>query len=233
MATLEINHLNIFYNKGKEKVKAVKDLNLTLPQGQIYAIVGPSGCGKSTLLYTISGILSNYTGEIKINNSSPNTQKHSIGLVPQHYGLLPWKKVKKNIYLPQAIRKEKVEEERATDIIDQLKIGSLLDKYPNQLSGGEQQRTALARAFIQKPDLLLMDEPFSALDALTAEKSRALFQKLWEEHRITTLLITHNIQEAVELAHKVILLSPAPGTIKHILDSPSENEVREIIQTIW
>ncbi len=233
MATLEINHLNIFYNKGKEKVKVVKDLNLTLPQGQIYAIVGPSGCGKSTLLYTIAGILSNYTGEIKINNSAPNTKKHSIGLVPQHYGLLPWKKVKKNIYLPQAIRKEKVEEVKATDIINQLKIGPLLDKYPNQLSGGEQQRVALARAFSQKPDLLLMDEPFSALDALTAEKSRSLFHKLWEEYRTTTLLITHNIQEAVELAHKVILLSPAPGTIKYILDSPSENKVREIIQTIW
>ena len=233
MATLEINHLNIYYNKGKEKVQAVKDLSLTLPKGQIYAMVGPSGCGKSSLLYTISGILSNYTGEIKINNNLPDNKKHSIGLVPQHYGLLPWKKVKKNIYLPQAIRKEKVEEERATNIINQLTIESLLDKYPNQLSGGEQQRTALARAFIQQPDLLLMDEPFSALDALTAEKSRTLFLKLWEEHQITTLLITHNIQEAVELAHKVILLSPAPGTIKHILDSPSEYEVREIIQTLW
>lgn len=233
MARLEIEQLNIFYTKGKKRVQVIQDFNLTLPQGLIYAIVGPSGCGKSTLLYTIAGILSNYTGEIKINGEKPNPKKQSIGLVPQHYGLLPWKKIKNNINFPQSIRKETIDEQKAQKVIKQLQLEKLLNQYPNEISGGEQQRVALARAFIQNPKLLLMDEPFSALDALTAEKSRSLFLEIWKNHPTTTVLVTHNIQEAIELAHKVILLSPAPGTIKYILDSPTEWEVREKIAAIW
>lgn len=233
MARLEIEQLNIFYTKGKKRVQVIQDFNLTLPQGLIYAVVGPSGCGKSTLLYTIAGILSNYTGEIKINGEKPNPKKQSIGLVPQHYGLLPWKKIKNNINFPQSIRKETIDEQKAQKVIKQLQLEKLLNQYPNEISGGEQQRVALARAFIQNPKLLLMDEPFSALDALTAEKSRSLFLEIWKNHPITTVLVTHNIQEAIELAHKVILLSPAPCTIKYILDTPTEREVREKIAAIW
>ncbi|NMA74804.1 MAG: ATP-binding cassette domain-containing protein [Bacteroidales bacterium] len=233
MARLEIEQLNIFYTKGKKRTQVIQDFNLTLPQGLIYAIVGPSGCGKSTLLYTIGGILSNYTGKIKINGESPNPKKQSIGLVPQHYGLLPWKRIKNNIKFPEHIRKENVDEQKAEMIIKQLRLENLLNQYPHEISGGEQQRVALARAFIQNPKLLLMDEPFSALDALTAEKSRSLFLEIWNNHPITTLLVTHNIQEAIKLAHKVILLSPAPGTIRYLLDSPTESEVREKIATIW
>ncbi len=233
MARLEIEQLNIFYTKGKKRTQVIQDFNLTLPQGLIYAIVGPSGCGKSTLLYTIAGIISNYTGEIKINGEKPNPKKQSIGLVPQHYGLLPWKSIKNNIKFPQHIRKEDTDEQKAQMVIKQLQLEKLLDQYPNEISGGEQQRAALARAFIQNPKLLLMDEPFSALDALTAEKSRSLFLEIWKNHPITTLLVTHNIQEALMLAHKIILLSPAPGTIKYLLDSPTELEVREKIAKIW
>jgi len=233
MARLEIEHLNIFYTKGKKRVQVIHDFNLTLPQGLIYAIVGPSGCGKSTLLYTLAGILSNYNGKIKIDGEKPSPKKQSIGLVPQHYGLLPWKKVKNNIKFPQHIRKEKTEKQREQKVIKQLHLEKLLNRYPNEISGGEKQRVALARAFIQNPELLLMDEPFSALDALTAEKSHSLFLEIWNDHPTTTILVTHNIQEAIKLAHKVILLSPAPGTLKYVLDSPTELEIREKIATIW
>lgn len=233
MATIKIDQLNVFYKKGNENIQVLHNFNLSIPQGLIYAIVGPSGCGKSTLLYTLAGIITNYTGTLTINEEKPNPKKQSIGLVPQHYGLLPWKKISSNIHFPQVIRKKQIDSIRELKILEQLQITHTLQKYPNELSGGEQQRVALARAFIQNPDLLLLDEPFSALDALTAEKSRSLFVELWNEHPVTTVLITHNIREAIELAHKIVLVSPTPGTVKHILNYPSEKEVRNKIKEIW
>ncbi len=109
----------------------------------------------------------------------------------------------------------------------------LLHRYPHELSGGQQQRVALARAFIQRPGLLLMDEPFSALDALTAERGRQLFLKLWKEHPVTTLFVTHNIEEAAYIGQRVILLSRTPGTVTHILENPTAGEIRQIIEEQW
>jgi NitT/TauT family transport system ATP-binding protein len=164
-----------------------------------------------------------------IDGKPPAPQSLSIGLVPQNYGLLPWKRVKENIFLPEILKKSSPDKAYAEEILSVLDLSSLLQRYPHELSGGQRQRVALARSFIQKPDLLLMDEPFSALDSLTAECSRQLFLDVWQKHRVTTLFVTHHIEEAVDMGNKVVLLSPLPGQVMYILNSPSPDEVRKLI----
>nr|WP_239063794.1 ATP-binding cassette domain-containing protein [Bacteroides sp. 51] len=222
----------------------MKNFSLELADGDIYSVIGPSGSGKSTLLYVLSGIRTNYTGEVLIDGKRPDPKHQSIGLVPQNYGLLPWKRVKENIFLPERIKRKHAAtnssgakpsfgDTHVQEIIRTLDLGELLHRYPHELSGGQQQRVALARSFIQKPDLLLMDEPFSALDALTAERSRKLFFDVWTKNPVTTLFITHNIDEAVSIGKRVLLLSPSPGQVTHILDAPTASEVRNLIADQW
>lgn len=220
MSTVQINHLSVTYSSKGEVVEAVKDLSLSLSEGGIYSVIGPSGSGKSTLLHVLGGIIKDYEGEVLINGIKPDPKIHSIGLVPQNYGLLPWKKVKENILLATKIRKSQPDDIFYNEIIQALDLEGFIHRYPNELSGGQQQRVALARSFIQKPDLLLMDEPFSALDALTAEKSRNLFIDVWKKHKVTTLFITHNIEEAVRMGKYIVLLSKCPGRILHIVNNP-------------
>lgn len=244
MSTISIQHLGVAFSGKNGTTEALKDFSLQLTDGDIYSVIGPSGSGKSTLLYVLAGIRTNYTGEVLINGERPAPKHQSIGLVPQNYGLLPWKRVKENIFLPERIRRQRAAasspcgnislyEAHAQEIMDTLDLNDLLERYPHELSGGQQQRVALARSFIQKPDLLLMDEPFSALDALTAERSRKLFFDVWKRHPVTTLFITHNIDEAVRMGKRVVLLSPSPGRVTHILDAPTADEVRNLITDQW
>jgi len=233
VSTVSIQHLDVTFSGKNGKTEALKDFSLELADGDIYSVIGPSGSGKSTLLYVLSGIRTNYTGEVLINGKRPDPRHQSIGLVPQNYGLLPWKQVKENIFLPEHIKQQPADEAHAQEIIHTLDLSELLHRYPHELSGGQQQRVALARSFIQKPDLLLMDEPFSALDALTAERSRNLFFDVWSKNPVTTLFITHNIDEAVSIGKRVVLLSPSPGRVTHILDTPTANEVRNLITDQW
>lgn len=233
MSTISIQQLCVTFSGKNGRTEALKDFSLELADGDIYTIIGPSGSGKSTLLYVLSGVQTNYTGKVLINGEQPNPKNQSIGLVPQHYGLLPWKRVKANIFLPERIKQTTSNTAYAQEIINTLDLSELLERFPHELSGGQQQRVALARSFIQKPELLLMDEPFSALDALTAERSRKLFLDVWKQHPVTTLFITHNIDEAVNMGKKIILLSPSPGRITHILDTSTANEVRNLIANQW
>lgn len=233
MSTVSIQHLSVTYSGKNGTVKALQDFSLQLAENDIYAVVGPSGSGKSTLLHVLAGIRTGYSGEILINGKHPDPKQQSIGLVPQNYGLLPWKRVKENIFLPEKLHKSISDEAHVKEIINALDLNALLQRYPHELSGGQQQRVALARSFIQKPDLLLMDEPFSALDALTAERSRKLFTDVWKKHPVTTLFITHSIDEAVSIGHRVVLLSPSPGRVTHILNAPTANEVRNLINDQW
>lgn len=233
MSTVRIQNLHVTFSGKNGKTEALKNFSLELADGDIYSMIGPSGSGKSTLLYVLSGIRTNYTGVVLIDGKRPDPKHQSIGLVPQNYGLLPWKRVKENIFLPRKLGKDILSEAHAQEIIQTLDLGELLHRYPHELSGGQQQRVALARSFIQKPDLLLMDEPFSALDALTAERSRKLFFDVWTKNPVTTLFITHNIDEAVNIGKRVILLSPSPGHVTHILDAPTAGEVRNLIADQW
>lgn len=211
---ISINNLSASYGR----TKVLDTFCLNLDEGENYALIGPSGCGKSTLLKILSGIHKEFSGNICYNNQPFFSQKVSIGYVPQSFGLLDWKTVKENIFLPLKLNKSKsYNQSEATDIIQTLEVEDLMDRYPLQLSGGQRQRVALARAFIYKPDLLLMDEPFSSLDSFTSMRSQKLYLKLWEKYHITTLFITHNIFEATATCKHILLMDKQSGkVVEHI-----------------
>jgi ABC-type nitrate/sulfonate/bicarbonate transport system ATPase subunit len=223
---LEINKLTVSYGSEKKIVQALGPVTIKILSGDIYAVIGPSGCGKSTFLHSLSGIFKNYGGQILINNESINPKKHDIGFIPQNFGLLPWKNVKKNCLLSLKIKGKAIDsamKDRVAYILSKLNIQELMDRYPNELSGGQMQRVAIARAFIMNPDLLLMDEPFSALDALTREEAQELFIQLWNQYKTTTVFVTHSIEEAIFMGKKIIIMSHCPGTIVEIIDNPLFN----------
>lgn len=224
-----------------EPTRVLENIDLEIGSGEIYTIIGPSGCGKSTFLGAIAGLVKGVDGEIFLNGEKICTKKHTIGLIPQHYGLLPWKTVYENIVLAHKIRGFQLsEEKKAAEIegmLEKLKILPFKKRYPGELSGGQKQRVAIARAFSLKPDLLLMDEPFSALDALTREATRELFLELWRENRATTLFITHDVDEAVALGTKIVLMSPPPGRILRVFDNDRSDglaaEIRRLMREVW
>jgi NitT/TauT family transport system ATP-binding protein len=186
-------------------------LSLKIEAGELYALIGPSGCGKSTLIKVLCGIKEKRAGTLEYGGVSPI----SVGYVPQNYGLLEWKTVYKNITLPAVLKKQPVDEELFYEIIGTLGIAELLNRYPGGLSGGQKQRVALARAFLSAPDLLLLDEPFSALDAYSAEVSRKLFVKIWAEHKVSAIFITHSIDEALFLGRRILMMD-RNGTLTEI-----------------
>ena len=201
---IKINNLSVKYGN----TEALKGFSLDLDKGEIYSLIGPSGCGKTTLLRVLCGIQKEYTGEIIHNGSNIKKEPLSVGYVPQSFGLLNWKTVEENIYLPYKLDKSKtLNIEESNYILETLKISDLLKRYPAEISGGQKQRVALARAFISQPTLLLMDEPFSALDTFTSIATQNLFLELWSKYKITTLFITHNIHESVSLGKQIVLMS--------------------------
>ena len=219
---IEIKELSVEYeNQHSLNLLALQNLNLHIEKGKIYTFIGPSGCGKSTFLYVLAGILKNYKGSVLLNGGPIDTKKQRIGLILQNYGLLPWKNVHDNCMLGLKIKdKQKTPDEYSRYILRELGINELLKRYPRELSGGQQQRVAIARAFILKPDLLLMDEPFSALDAISREELQSLFLKIWQNNNVTTVFITHSVDEALYLGGKVVVFSHSPGRILEIVDNP-------------
>lgn len=224
---LLLNNISISYKKKKETIKVINNFSLQIEQGESVVILGASGCGKSTLVNTLAGTIAAESGDIiyvKDQKSRPlNPKVHKIGIIPQNCGLLPWKTVKENCLLPLKIRKEKVNESRIeeiTNIYKSLDIDRLLHKYPKELSGGQAQRAAIARAFILRPDLLLMDEPFSALDEITREEARELYLKIWKQHKPTTVLVTHSIEEALYLGNRIIVMGTDKDNMKYQMDNP-------------
>lgn len=224
---LQIRDLTVDYQSKHNSIKALNPISISIKKGDIYVIIGPSGCGKSSLLHVLGGIIDNYSGTVTLNNKILNPCTHSISLIPQNYGLLPWKNVEKNCLLPLNIKNISVDDcikERIYYILKSLNIETLLHRYPNELSGGERQRVAIARAFIMNPDLLLMDEPFSALDELTREKTQKLFIDIWNKYKLTTVFVTHSIDEALFVGKKIIIMSASPGTIIEVIDNPHFNK---------
>ncbi|MDO5035483.1 MAG: ATP-binding cassette domain-containing protein [Porphyromonas sp.] len=230
MSTVEIKDLSVQYQGRGKGVRAVDGVSLTLEEGEILGLTGPSGCGKSTILHVLSGIITDYDGTALIDGVPPDPVQQSIALVPQGLALLPWKTVLQNILLPKTLgKKQCANASHLDEILETLEIASLADRYPNQLSGGQRQRVALARAFVQDPDLLLLDEPFSALDISTAERSHRLLQRLRSSQNITTILVSHNMQEISDLADRVVVMGGAPGRIvTEMEDTEEETIVREI-----
>ncbi len=218
---IEVKDLTVHYYREKEAIPALSQVSINIGTGDIYTFIGPSGCGKSTFLYILSGILQDYEGSVRIDGRPVDPKSQRIGLILQNYGLLPWKNVYANTMLGVKIKNgQEVLDDHGHALLKQLGIDHLLDRFPKELSGGQQQRVAIARAFILKPDLLLMDEPFSALDAITREELQELFLNLWKENNVTTVFITHSVDEALYLGSKIVVFSPSPGRILNVLDNP-------------
>jgi NitT/TauT family transport system ATP-binding protein len=217
---IDIKNLSVRYSSQGNTVLALEQININIGKGEIFTFIGPSGCGKSTFLYVLSGILRDYEGTVLIDGRPADPRQQKIGLILQNYGLLPWKNVRQNIILGVKIKGQPRDEEYFDYILKQLGIDQLLDRYPKELSGGQQQRVAIARAFLLKPDILLMDEPFSALDAINREEMQELFLKIWQDHHVTTVFITHSVDEALYLGSKIVVFSDAPGRILGIYDNP-------------
>lgn len=218
---IAVKDLSVKYQSNNGDILALDKVNISISTGDIYTIIGPSGCGKSTLLYVLSGILTDFGGSVLIDGRPINPRTQRIGLILQNYGLLPWKNVYQNVMLGLKIKHGRpVLDEYGHHLLHQFGIDDLLSRYPKELSGGQQQRVAIARAFILKPDLLLMDEPFSALDAITREEMQELFLNIWKQNRVTTVFITHSVDEALYLGRKIAIFSPSPGRILEVVDNP-------------
>ncbi|BCV20046.1 ABC transporter ATP-binding protein [Moorella sp. Hama-1] len=211
----------VYVNNGTE-VPALVDISLAVPAGQICVLIGPSGCGKTTLLYLLAGLLKPTRGEIQINGALVTRPRRQTAIILQDYGLLPWKTVWKNAALGLELRgcPRRQQQRLLEPLLAALGLAGLEQRYPAQLSGGQKQRVAIARALSLEPDTLLMDEPFSALDALTREGLQQTLVDIHRQRRLTTVLVTHNIEEAVFLGQQIVVLTAAPGRLKAVLENP-------------
>jgi NitT/TauT family transport system ATP-binding protein len=202
-------------------VLALEDISLQVQQREFLALLGPSGCGKSTLLYLIGGFLPIEKGAIQVNGAPVKGPGPDRGIVFQHFALFPWKTVRANILygLERQSMSKAEREQRAQHFIDLVGLGGFEDSYPSQLSGGMKQRTALARTLAFDPSILLMDEPFGALDAHTRHLMQAELLRIWQGTPKTVIFVTHDVQEAVYLADRVAVMTARPGRIKTVVDT--------------
>ncbi len=248
-AAIELDSVRKVYGAGAAATVALNDVRLSIEPGRFVSLIGPSGCGKSTLLRLVAGLEPADAGTVRVHGVTPEEACAAklIGFVPQTPALLPWLSVLKNVTLPQKInsgaakRRERIGDlaERngaraggAPDMRELLRkvgLGDAVDKLPSQLSGGMQQRAAIVRAFGLRPDVLLMDEPFSSLDEFTRESLQDRLLDLWGEESTTVLFVTHNIAEAVRLSDTVVVMAPNPGRIVESVDiglpRPRDQEV--------
>ena len=212
-SAIEIRDLTKRYAARQGEVLALDQLNAVVAEGSFIAVVGPSGCGKSTLLKILAGLQPLSTGLASIRGRPVIGPRNDVGIVFQSPVLFPWRTVLDNVLLPAQVLKLDLRRHRevARELLDLVGLKDFEARYPWELSGGMQQRVAIARALIHDPSLLLMDEPFGALDAMTREHMNVELQRIWMERRKTVLLITHSIPEAVYLADRVLVMSPRPG----------------------
>jgi len=212
---IAVRALSKHYGGGDRRVTALADIDFAMAEGELVAIVGPSGCGKSTLLKILAGLLPASAGTAALHGTPITGPRRDIGIVFQSPVLFPWRTVRDNVLLPvdvQRLGRDRYSS-TAASLLDLVGLGEFAGRYPWELSGGMQQRVAIARALVHDPAILLMDEPFGALDAMTREQMNVELQRLWLEKRKTILFITHSIAEAVFLADRVLVMTPRPGRI--------------------
>lgn len=224
---LELKDAVLHYTRPEGGLQMVLDhITLTIEQGERWAVIGPSGCGKSSLLHLLAGLNTPISGQVLYQNQ-PLTKPHGeISVILQEYGLFPWKTVEQNVVLPLVLqRKPKAEiKQRTMELLKQLQLEEHAKKFPAQLSGGQRQRVAIARALIAQPKVLLMDEPFSALDALTRETMQNIVLELCEQQNLTLVMVTHNIEEAIFLGQKIAVFSDNSGKLRHVVDNPHSGQ---------
>lgn len=221
-ATIEIKNLNKFYDVKGTPLKVLENISLSIKPGEFVSIVGSSGCGKSTLLRLLIGLETGYEGTILLDGKPINGTSLDRGIVFQEHRLFPWLTVEQNIGLgllnaagTQAAKDKSIQEHIAL-----VGLKGFEKAYPYQLSGGMSQRVAIARALVNRPEVLLLDEPFGALDALTRSHLQQELQRIWQAEGITAILVTHDVEEAVFLGDRVVVMQPRPGRIKRIVDVP-------------
>lgn len=221
---ITIQHVDkIFTSNDGSTVQALKDINLEVQSGEFISFIGPSGCGKSTLLRLIANLIEPTDGSITVNGHSPREArlKRQYGFIFQNATLYEWRTVLKNVQLPLEVMKysRRERDERAHRMLELVELGEFANHYPWQLSGGMQQRVSIARALAFEPNLLLMDEPFGALDEMTRERLNNELLAIWREiPSMTVLFVTHNISEAVYLSSRVVVMSPRPGQIVDVVE---------------
>jgi NitT/TauT family transport system ATP-binding protein len=212
------------YGSGAARVSVVENVSLSAQRGQFVTLIGPSGCGKTTLLRTVAGLLEVDRGTVSIFGESvrrASAAKH-IGLVPQSPALLPWRTVLDNVRLPLQVNKKPDSDGSRSHadpiaVLESFGLGHVVNRRPAQLSGGMQHRVAIARAFVFDPPILLMDEPFAAVDELTREMLRHELLSIWQANKKTVLFVTHSISEAIALSDVVMIMSANPGTIQRVI----------------
>ncbi|MBC9004137.1 ABC transporter ATP-binding protein [Micromonospora aurantiaca (nom. illeg.)] len=218
---IEIDGLDKEYRPRKSApTQALSDINLTVRRGEFISVVGPSGCGKTTLLKILAGLSPKTGGAVRIAGRDVTKPLPEVGMVFQAPTLLPWRTIFDNVMVPAEIQKldPRRHRERAQQLLEMVGLNGFEQKYPHELSGGMQQRAGICRALVHDPAVLLMDEPFGALDAMTREYMNVELLRIWQESNQTIVLVTHSIPEAVFLSDRVVVLSPRPGRIAEVMD---------------
>src|SRR5713226_7399917 len=210
MSLIRVSNLEKTYRTRNGEVHALASISFEIAEGEFVAVVGPSGCGKTTLLKMLTGLLSSSGGTVLLRGTPVDRPRKDIGIVFQSPVLLPWRNVLQNIMLPVEVQHLDLQthREKADALIKMTGLEGFADRYPYELSGGMQQRVSIARALIHDPALLLMDEPFGALDAMTREHMNVELQSIWQESGKTVIFVTHSIPEAIFLADRVLVLTP-------------------------
>jgi NitT/TauT family transport system ATP-binding protein len=235
---ISIKGVSKLFSARNGAVQALDQVDLAVAHGEFVSIIGPSGCGKSTLLMLITGLAPATTGSIHIGGKLIDAPTSDLGIVFQQDVLLEWRTALENVVLQAQIRKQNVVEarQRARQLLAMVGLEAFASAYPHELSGGMRQRVAICRALLHDPPLLVMDEPFGALDALTRDQLNIDLLRIWSERRMTVLFVTHSIPEAVFLSDRVVVMSPRPGHIERIitidLPRPRRLSVRQSLEFI-
>lgn len=230
---LEFKNVGMSYKTLSGYTEALQDINFSVRDGELVTILGPSGCGKSTFLFIGTGLTQCTSGEVLLKGEKITKPYKEVGFVFQDHLLLEWRTVLENVMIQGEFRNMDMEKtkEKAMALISQVGLSGFENKYPWELSGGMQQRVSICRSLVHEPDMLMMDEPFGALDALTREQMRVDLEKMWMKKKNTIVFVTHDIVEAILLADKVIVMTPRPGRVKEVINidlpRPRNMEVKE------